>query len=333
MRYANARLIKQSRTREAISAVLETLEGRRMLSASPLVGSADLSSTGVLDITGTRRADQISVGLNAADSTKLDVTINGVTSTFDLAAVRSVHMSGGNGKDVLRVDEASGAISLSVRLDGGNGKDVLVGGSGHDELYGGKGKDDLDGGAGDDDLYGEAGKDSLDGEEGDDDLDGGKGKDACRGGAGSDSFDDDDGKREVADREADDDVLVALADVPEAVRGAFALAFAGATVDEIQMETEDDGTVEYEFEFTTAAGFRGEAEYDAAGTLLEAEMPVDMVPPTVRSAFDAAFSASTVHAVEMELEDGGISYEFEFTAADGSEGEAEFAADGLQLVA
>lgn len=332
MRHANARMVKQSRIRQAVSPVLETLEGRRMLSASALSGSADLGATGVLDVAGTRRADQISVGLNAADSTKLDVTINGVTSTFDLAAVRSVRMSGGNGKDVLRVDEAGGAISLSVRLDGGNGKDLLVGGSGDDELYGGKGNDDLDGGAGDDDLYGEAGKDGLDGEEGDDDLDGGKGKDSCHGGVGSDSFDADDDEREVADREADDDVLVALADVPEAVRDAFALAFAGATVDEIQMETEDDGTVEYELEFTTAAGFRGEAEYDAAGTLLEADMPADMVPPTVRSAFDAAFPGATVHEVEMSFEDGGITYEFDFTAADGSDGEAAFSAGGLELV-
>lgn len=328
MSYAHRNLTKQAHIGHAIAPVLETLEGRRLLSAAPLLGSAELGATGVLDVNGTRRADSIHVSLNAADATKLDVNINGVISTFDLALVRSVYMSGGNGKDVLTVD---GTVSLTVKIDGGNGNDRLSGGSGNDELHGGKGKDDLDGGAGDDALDGAAGKDNLDGGEGDDDLDGGKGKDTCQGGLGSDSFDGDDAESEVADREADDDVLVALADVPEVVRNAFAAAFPDVTIDEIQMETEDDGVLEYEFEFVTANGFEGEAEYDADGNLLEAELPFDMAPLTVRSAFEAAFPGSTAHSVELESEDNGITYEFEFTATDGNEGEAEFDASGLQL--
>lgn len=328
MSYRDFGSARQAHVDDAIAPVLEALEGRRLLSAAPQLGSAELGTTGVLDVNGTRRADSIQVSLNSADATKLDVNINGVVRTFDLSLIRSVHMTGGNGKDVLTVDST---VSVAVKIDGGNGSDRLLGGSGDDELLGGKGKDDLDGGAGNDALHGAAGKDDLNGGEGDDDLDGGKGKDACTGGVGSDSFDDDDADSEVEDRDGDDDVLVSLADVPEVVRNAFASGFPGVTIDEIQMETEDDGSLEYEFEFATANGFAGEAEYDAEGNLLHAEMPLDMAPPTVRSAFEAAFPGSTVHSVELDSEDMGISYEFDFTATDGNEGEAEFDASGLQL--
>lgn len=355
---------KQSRTHAAITPVLEALEGRRLLSAT-------LGTDGVLDVAGTKSHDVIRVSLNASDATQLDVTVNGTTNTFDLASVTAgVRINGGKGNDDIRVDETNGAITLDFTLvgdkgndtlaggsgddalDGGVGRDTLAGGAGNDRLMGGKGndaasgqagsdelhgdagKDDLDGDEGDDDLFGEAGKDELDGGEGHDSLDGGKGKDAVNGGAGRDRFHATD-QREVEDREADDDddVLVDASQIPAAVRDAFDSLFAGATVREVEMETED-GVAEYEFEFVTANGHEGEAKFDAAGNLLQGELTIDQVPATVRSAFDAAFPGVTVLEVEMENEDNGsVEYKIEYLTADGQEGKAKFDESGVLLKA
>jgi Ca2+-binding RTX toxin-like protein len=138
----------------------ESLEGRRLLSASLVEG--------VLSVEGTAEADEIVVSLNTSDpaASMLDVKINGEVSSFALADVTSLRISGGNGADVLTIDESGGAVMLAAELSGGNGKDVLTGGSGDDKLDGGNGKDALSGGAGDDTLAGGRGKDKLDGGEG-----------------------------------------------------------------------------------------------------------------------------------------------------------------------
>lgn len=355
---------KQSRTHAAISPVLEALEGRRLLSAT-------LGTDGMLDVAGTKTHDVIRVSLNASDATQLDVTVNGTTSTFDLASVTAgVRVNGGKGNDDIRVDETNGAVSLSFTLLGDKGNDTLVGGSGNDlldggvgndavlggagndrllggkgndtasgqagsdELHGDAGKDDLDGDEGDDDLFGGAGKDDVDGGEGHDSLDGGKGKDAVNGGTGRDRFHATD-QREVEDRQADDDddVLVDASQIPAAVRNAFNSLFSGATIHEVEMETED-AVAEYEFEFTTAEGQKGEAKFDAAGNLLEATLTLEQLPEAVRSALNIAFPGVTVLKVEMETEDNGsVEYEIEYLTADGQEGEAKFDAAGVLLEA
>ncbi len=131
--------------------------------------------------------------------------------------------------------------------------------------------------------------------------------------------------------------------LPATVRNAFGVLFPGVTVREIDMETEDDGGVEYEFEFTTADGMEFEAKLDAEGNLIEKEqedgsdsiddeaISLDLVPEPVRAAFDAAFPGAAVEKVEVGMEDGELRYEFEFTAADGREREAEFGTDGTWL--
>jgi Ca2+-binding RTX toxin-like protein len=147
---------------------MHPLEDRRLLSAAIV--------DGVLTVEGTADADQIVVSLNTSDplATKLDVKVNDVVSSFDLAAVTGIHISGGNGADVIKIDETAGAINIPATLLGGNGKDVLVGGSGNDRLEGGNGKDALSGGMGDDTLVGGRGKDALDGGEGTNVLEQGK---------------------------------------------------------------------------------------------------------------------------------------------------------------
>jgi Ca2+-binding RTX toxin-like protein len=164
---------------------IEMLETRVLFSANP-VGSALLEG-GTLLVSGTRRADEIRVSVNATDATRLDVVINGAApATFSLSDVTNgIRIEGGNGHDTLTVD---GAVPLAAVLLGGNGKDDLSGAGGDDRLDGGNGVDHLVGGAGSDTLLGGNGTDTLDGGEGDDTLDGGRGRDHVTGGAGTDSF-------------------------------------------------------------------------------------------------------------------------------------------------
>ena len=161
---------------------VETVERRVLFAADPL-GSAVLTPSGVLEVTGTRRSDEIHVTLNA-DVTKLDVVINGAPAVqVNVADITGgILVSAGNGKDLVTVDAA---VTLDATLLGGNGKDVLSGGGGNDRLEGGNGNDALSGGAGNDGLFGDNGRDALDGGDGDDVLSGGRGRDAVTGGLGA----------------------------------------------------------------------------------------------------------------------------------------------------
>jgi Ca2+-binding RTX toxin-like protein len=160
MSYSHHAVSSKGRTGPLVA--VQQLEDRRMLSAAPAVVD------GVLTVEGTAEADRIIVSLNTSDplATKLDVKLNDVVSSFNLDTVTSILISGGNGRDVITIDEAAGAIDVNAKLLGGNGKDVLTGGSGDDRLEGGNGKDVLVGGLGDDTLVGGRGKDKLDGGEG-----------------------------------------------------------------------------------------------------------------------------------------------------------------------
>jgi Ca2+-binding RTX toxin-like protein len=260
-------------------AAVEHLEQRRMLAAHP-VGSAAVDTAGALVINGTNKRDVITVAPNATDAAKLDVTINGSTTTFNLVDILAgIRCSGGKGHDDIRLDAG---VTLDSVLSGGAGNDILVGGSGADDLdgdngndsidggdgnddcEGGNGKDHLSGGAGDDDLHGGKGADDLDGEDGDDNLSGEGGNDDCNGGAGADAFDDED---EVEDMENEDDLLVEYADLPAEVRASFEALFAGATADEIEADDED-GVLVYEIEFTGSDGVENDVELDASGQVL-----------------------------------------------------------------
>jgi Ca2+-binding RTX toxin-like protein len=156
--------------RQATAIAVESLEGRQLFAAAP-PPAPFVDPAGVLQVAGSNKSDVITVSLDPAAS-MVNVTVNGTTSAFDLSAVTGgVTVVGGNGKDDVRVVEATaGEFTLPVNFLGGNGKDTLVGGSGNDMLAGGNGKDTLDGGAGDDQL------------------DGGRGKDTVTGGTGADHF-------------------------------------------------------------------------------------------------------------------------------------------------
>jgi Ca2+-binding RTX toxin-like protein len=181
-------------------ATLENLEGRTLFAAAPPLATAEVVGN-VLNVTGTRLSDNITVALNGSD---VEVRSNdAVVGTFALAGLNGLAVDGGNGHDMITVH---GAVSLGARLLGGNGRDTLVGGSGasyleggngadtltggsaNDELDGGNGKDVLLGMLGNDTLLGGNGRDTLDGGEGDDSLTGGRARDSVTGGVGADAF-------------------------------------------------------------------------------------------------------------------------------------------------
>ncbi len=161
-------------------AFFETLEDRRLYSVT-LMGNT-------VAIVGTNAADHVTVAIDATDNTKLDVTLNGSMTSFDIASVTGISGILGKGNDSLIVSEANGKISIPATIFGGDGNDQITGGSGNDSLDGGAGNDSLSGGAGDDILAGNAGNDSLSGGSGDDQLDGSAGNDSIDGGSDSDSI-------------------------------------------------------------------------------------------------------------------------------------------------
>lgn len=109
-------------------------------------------------------------------------------------------LDGGLGQDVLLGGAGNDSLAGGQgqdNLDGGSGDDALDGGDGHDTLQGGTGQDVLDGGLGNDVLQGGAdrdtllggdGQDSLSGDEGNDVLSGDDGNDTLSGGVGADTL-------------------------------------------------------------------------------------------------------------------------------------------------
>jgi Ca2+-binding RTX toxin-like protein len=186
-------------------AVVETMEGRQLLSMTPV---APFVEGGVLVVPGPKKSDVIELQLDAADSlgqhVNLNVTVNGTMTMVALSTFSSVRVDGSNGNDDVRVNEAAGPFTLPVSMFGGNGKDHLVGGSGADTLDGGNGNDMLEGMAGDDALKGGNGKDNLDGGADNDTLDGGNSKDTLAGGEGVDAFAGKDSASEIVDLAADE---------------------------------------------------------------------------------------------------------------------------------
>lgn len=186
---------------------LEFLEGRTLFAAAPLAVTVT-EVNAVVDVTGTRRGDDIHLALNVTDSNLVDVISAGVVvHTFDKTLVAAVNIRAGNGPDRVTCDVGLGlGLGVLVKLAGGNGNDTITGGDDAEDLYGGNGRDFLLGGAGDDMLMGSNGRDQLDGGLDDDFLCGGKGLDLLLGGLGTDVFITIDKLGELADYlDGDDD--------------------------------------------------------------------------------------------------------------------------------
>jgi uncharacterized secreted protein with C-terminal beta-propeller domain len=99
---------------------------------------------GLWSISGTKRADVISVERDPNNHSMLRAIINGkVVDTRSDSAVHKIQLQGLAGNDTLKIDESHGAIRTDAVLLGGQGKNKLVGGSGVTLLNGGNVKQSL----------------------------------------------------------------------------------------------------------------------------------------------------------------------------------------------
>lgn len=200
--------------------MIETLETRRLLSATLNLDTHVLSVVGGPDATN----DKIEISLTPPSMEGPNPTgpkivvkdlVANTTTEFAARDVGRIVVRTGAGNDevkigpnVLRpgqlavVELGEGndkALIANVRsevfggpgndtLFGGHGPDKLIGGDGDDVLGGGDGPDILLGGKGNDTLRGGNGNDILEGGVGDDKLDGGANNDVLRGGDGKDTL-------------------------------------------------------------------------------------------------------------------------------------------------
>lgn len=116
---------------------IETLESRRLLSAS--------LAAGVLTVTGTDGNDRIEVSLDSHNQILVKQQTAGKNSSgganvtrFDASAVSSIVVNALGGNDRL---EISKKIMLPATLNGGDGNDILIAGGGVTMLNGGAGND------------------------------------------------------------------------------------------------------------------------------------------------------------------------------------------------
>lgn len=97
---------------------------------------------GTLKAIGTADNDTLAVTQSTPD--KIDVTLNGETTTFDASKVRALRLLGQSGNDTLTVDlPAALSKKLSVKLRGGTGNDTLTGPATAATLIAGKGMDTI----------------------------------------------------------------------------------------------------------------------------------------------------------------------------------------------
>jgi len=141
---------------------LRALEAR----ANPSVGvSATLLATGVLRITGTTAADEITVrqqdGTLWIDGT--DILRGGVPYEAVYSdTVRRIDINGQAGNDVIFLGAGGQQVGIRSLVNAGPGDDWVYGGSANDTVNGGLGNDLIFGAGGSDSLYGQAGDDFLD---------------------------------------------------------------------------------------------------------------------------------------------------------------------------
>jgi hypothetical protein len=153
--------------------MLETLEGRLLLSADVV--------SGILTVTGTSGRDSVLITHRGSRITVREGrTVTRFNSKTDQIQSLAVNGLGGNDKIVI-------LSKLNAAVNGGDGNDWLIGGLGNDVLVGGNGKDKIIGLRGNDSITGGAGRDILFGGAGDDTIDAfDSARDLVGGGAGSD---------------------------------------------------------------------------------------------------------------------------------------------------
>src|SRR5258706_11300225 len=107
-----------------------------------------LLSGNVLTITGSTRANVISVSVNPQDNTKYLVKINRQHTSFLRSAIRFIRITGESRDDRITINDGSGIVKAKIGIWGGDGNDTLIGGSGNETIHGGTGDDLIMGGSG-----------------------------------------------------------------------------------------------------------------------------------------------------------------------------------------
>ena len=129
-------------------------------------------SKGVLTVTGTDKADIITLRLLAGNANRLTVDVGGDGTAdfqFDRQRFTAIVVKGKPGADMIAIDQSNGAFTdtEATTLKGGKGADTLSGGSFTETLLGGGGDDFLDGQQGLDSINGGDGADVVQWDPGD----------------------------------------------------------------------------------------------------------------------------------------------------------------------
>ncbi len=185
--------VYRKRFQDAITGVIETLEGRTLLSST--------ISGGELIVSGSEaRNNSISVDLSA-DRMTYGVKVNAERRTFAASKVKAITIEGGRLNDAITVSKK---VYIGAEITPGAGDDTVIGGSGDDQVFetsgnnaiytqngndvviGGEGNETVYGGYGDDVFFGNGGVDRFYGEFDNDYFEGGEGRNVVYGGPGTD---------------------------------------------------------------------------------------------------------------------------------------------------
>ncbi len=137
--------------------------------------------TGQLIVSGTNRADNITLSVPAADTTVLKVEFGGTTvRTVKRSDFTQILVNSRGGNDTVRIDYGA-EVQPATIVDTGNGNDKAFGGSGNEVFRTGNGNDQVDGNRGTDTALLGNGTDSFTWDPGD-------GSDVIKGGRGPDTM-------------------------------------------------------------------------------------------------------------------------------------------------
>jgi Ca2+-binding RTX toxin-like protein len=148
-------------------------------SAAP-VGSVVIDA-GQLIVTGTTRADDITLRVPAGNTSVVEVDFGAGTAkhTVNRSDFGQIQVNSGDGNDIVRIDYGAEVQPFTI-VDTGNGNDTAFGGSGNELFRMGNGNDVVDGNRGTDTALLGNGNDTFiwDPGDGSDVIEGGRGQDA-----------------------------------------------------------------------------------------------------------------------------------------------------------
>ena len=173
-------------------AMIESLEGRRLLSAAPTdyLGTVSMGADPNSGPFGALNETATLVGSNIV------CQINGVYASFPASQVQLIKVWGGNtGGDTISIDHnitASALINCSSdgydTVSGGGGADTISGWGGHNSITAGTGHDQISGNGGYNTLIGGTGGDTLCGNGGHNSIVGGSVNDSLSGSSSTDTI-------------------------------------------------------------------------------------------------------------------------------------------------